>query len=340
MPKRSDDVDLDLVEQCRAGDREAFRALLAFWGDPAMRVVAVLVRDDSAARAVLKDAFRACWEEMPSMHSETPFRPLLLGLVVRTANARTPTDARDELSACLRSLDAELRAAAALVAGAGLGDRELGLALGVGPAVARERARRARRTMMACLGRDARAPLARAAARGNVDRQALEALSDALAEHRLLEVRRMVPRGAQDVWNVLTDPTALAAWISADGVRVRGGGAIYAGAHIAARGRIADLRRSRDETVITIAEQPRLLAWTTRSLVAPFDGTIEFRWTLAIEDSGDACELTHVLRGVAFPRGVRGVALRRAYAHVEGSMQSSMHRGVERLATLVEASTR
>jgi uncharacterized protein YndB with AHSA1/START domain len=213
------------------------------------------------------------------------------------------------------------------------------MGLGTNSLAARAEVRAAMSALTRCMRNDARFALSNASVPA-VDRRTIERLTDAVPDHWLLETRRITTRPPHDAWNVLTDPTVLPAWVSAEGVHVRGGETLHPGAHIAARGRIAEQRRSRDESVITIAEQPRLLAWTTRSYLLPYEGAIEFRWTISIEETPDGCELKHRLRGVAFPSGVWGPAFRRAYARVEGSMQSSMHRGMERLASLVEASAR
>src|SRR6266545_1272756 len=74
----------------------------------------------------------------------------------------------------------------------------------------------------------------------------------------------------------------LPAWVSAEGAHIRGGGSFHAGARIAARGRIADRRASRDDSLVTRLEPPELLAWTTRSRVPPYPDAIEFRWSLSL----------------------------------------------------------
>jgi uncharacterized protein YndB with AHSA1/START domain len=167
-----------------------------------------------------------------------------------------------------------------------------------------------------------------------------DVLSANLEDGFLIEVRRIVQRPSQDAWGVLTDPTAIPAWVSADHAHVRGGGSLRPGGHVAARGRIADQRRSVDESIITIVEPPSLLGWTTRSRIRPIHDPIEFRWSVAIADVEGGSELHHRLRGVSFPRGLPGRMLHRAYERVAPQMQASMHRGLERLAALVEASTR
>src|SRR5438309_193432 len=108
----TDDVELDLLEQCRSGDRNALRALVAFWGGPALRLAATLTGDDGRARDALAEAFIDCWRALPSGHSDTPFRPYLLDLVARAALARGSAGGTATLDRCLDMLEPDARATA------------------------------------------------------------------------------------------------------------------------------------------------------------------------------------------------------------------------------------
>jgi uncharacterized protein YndB with AHSA1/START domain len=215
---------------------------------------------------------------------------------------------------------------------------EIGRAQGMSTIKAALSARRAIRSLQACLGFKPHEALSASSIDAHLDRKFFDkVLAPQLDDRWLLEVRRIVMRPLHDAWGVLTDPTAIPAWVSAERAHVRGGGSLHPGGHIAARGRIADQRRSHDESIITRVEPPVLLAWTTRSRITPLHAPIEFRWSVAIEEAPGGSELHHRLRGVSFPHGPVGSLLRTTYERVAGSMQASMHRGLERLASLIEA---
>jgi DNA-directed RNA polymerase specialized sigma24 family protein/uncharacterized protein YndB with AHSA1/START domain len=337
----TDDVELDLLEQCKSGDRNAFRALVAFWGDPALRLTTTLTGDDVRAHAAVAGAFVECWRELPSVHSTTHFRPYLLNLVARAALARGTAGGTGGLERCLDMLDLDARAVAVLREQAALSARDVARATDGGVISGAMKHRRALRTLQSCLGSRPDNALRAANVDVHLERSFYDdVLEGALNDAPILEVRRIVQRPPHDAWGVLTDPTALPAWVSADHAHVRGGGSLRPGGHIAARGRIADKRRSLDESIVTIVEAPSLLAWTTRSRIQPFHDPIEFRWSIAIAEAPGGSELHHQLRGVAFPHTWAGDFLRVAYMRVQAGMLQSMHRGLERLASLVEASTR
>jgi DNA-directed RNA polymerase specialized sigma24 family protein/uncharacterized protein YndB with AHSA1/START domain len=337
----TDDVELDLLEQCRSGDRTAFRALVAFWGDPALQLAMTLTGNEGRARAALADAFATCWRDLPSVHSGTTFRPHLLNLVARAALTYGTAGGTGSLERCLDMLDQDARASVVLSGQANLQPRDIAHAQDVPTAATMLQLRSAMRSFQTCLGSKPLDALRAAWKDVHLERAFFDdVLSARLDDPFVIEVRRIVQRPPQDAWGVLTDPTAIPAWVSADHAHVRGGGSLRAGGHIAARGRIADQRRSLDESIITIVEAPSLLAWTTRSRIQPVHDPIEFRWSIAIADVEGGSELHHRLRGVAFPRGLAGRFLRASYERVADGMQSSMHRGLERFAALIEASTR
>ena len=334
----TDDVELDLLEQCRAGDRAAFRALVAFWGDPALRLAATYTNDDERARTALAEGLLDCWRQLPSLHSETQFRPFLFGLITRAALAHGSVGGTGRLDRILEMLEPDARAAAILHGQARLSISEVARAQGTSIFKAAMDTRRALRTIQSSLGFKPDDLLRAASSDTRLDRTFFDtALAKELEDQWLLEVRRIVLRPPHDAWGVLTDPTAIPAWISAERAHVRGGGSLHPGGHIAARGRIADLRRSRDQTIITLVEPPSLLAWTTRSRITPLHAPIEFRWSVVIEETPGGSELRHRLRGVAFPHGWVGSFLHGTYERVAAAMQASMHRGLERLASLIEA---
>ncbi|HLW15825.1 MAG TPA: SRPBCC family protein [Actinomycetota bacterium] len=337
----TDDVELDLLEQCRSGDRTAFRALVAFWGDPALQLAMTLTGEESRARAALADAFATCWRDLASVHSGTPFRPHLLNLVARAALTYGTAGGTGSLERCLDMLDQDARVSVVLNGQANLQPRDIAHAQDTPTAATMLQLRTAMRSFQSCLGSKPFDALRAAWKDVHLERAFFDdVLSAKLGDPFVIEVRRIVQRSPQDSWGVLTDPTAIPAWVSADHAHVRGGGSLRPGGHIAARGRIADQRRSLDESIITMVEPPSLLAWTTRSRIQPVHDPIEFRWSISIAEVEGGSELHHRLRGVAFPRGFPGRYLRGAYERVADGMQSSMHRGLERLAALVEATAR
>ena len=97
-----------------------------------------------------------------------------------------------------------------------------------------------------------------------------------------------------------------------------------------------ELRQIEDAGIWLWTDRNRPVA-AMKEVYTPFHAPIEFRWSVAIEEAPGGAELHHRLRGVAFPHGPVGSFLRNAYARVESSMQASMHRGLERLASLIEA---
>jgi uncharacterized protein YndB with AHSA1/START domain len=238
-------------------------------------------------------------------------------------------------------LDQDARASVVLNGQANVSPRDIARAQNTPTAATVFQLRSAMRSLQSCLGSKPADALRAAWKDVHLERAFFDdVLSAKLAEASVIEVRRIVQRPPQDAWGVLTDPTALPAWVSADRAHVRGGGSLRPGGHIAARGRIADQRRSLDESIITIVEPPSVFAWTTRSRIQPLHDPIEFRWSITIDQVEGGSEFHHRLRGVAFPRGLPGKFLRGPYERVAPQMQSSMHRGLERLAALVEASTR
>ena len=304
-------MELDLLERSRAGDRVAYRALVSFWGSPALRVAYLIAGDRARAEDAVREAFQDRWRELPSFHSERPFRPWLLGKVVEAARARVSPPADDD------------HVAIVLHASEGLSPAEIALTLGWGRRGARSRVKRI------------------AGAAGGLRDAALgielpswffdEVIAPGLKDSPLVEVRRIVRSGAADAAIALRDVAALRRWVAHD-VRVAAS-RLDAGTRAGGTGRIADRLRSRDRTLFTRASA-EMIAWTTRA--TPRLGTIEFRWSIEIARAGDAIELRHRLNGVAFPGGFAGARARRAYAKVADAMPASMHRGLERLANVVE----
>ncbi|MFA5890073.1 MAG: SRPBCC family protein [Actinomycetota bacterium] len=324
--------EIDLLERCRAGDRRAFRALATFWAEPALRLAFLLCADQARAEAALRTSLLSVWRDLPKLHSESPFRPWLMGMVTRESVSAEGPFAHPALA----TMDASLRTEVVLNAFLGIPAHEVALAVDRPRAATTLRLRRALREIETA-GPPLREALAEAA--WDVD------LSQTFLDDHVLGwlerapnhvVRRLIAADPHTAWAVLCDPTALPGWIEATHLRAPVTGALRPGSRVRARGRIAGARASRDETVITRTEPEALIAWTTRARPAGLFGAIEFRWSIEIARAQGGTEISHRLDGVAFPPGVAGNLLRRAWKRAEPSMPTAMHRGIERCAALIE----
>lgn len=343
------DQGVDLLERCRSGDRDAFRALVAIWSDLASRVALTLARDRVRAAAAIRDAFVECWEQLPASHSERPFRPALFGPLARTAIARAgaPETEVGPTRRALETLEDDERVIAVLHCVADFAPAEIALATGENIGRAKARVRGVMKSMNAALTEQgAPAPdvdTVRAALISETRGAELphsffdEAIAPKLTERSEVEMRRVLSVDPRTAWSVIVEPGALETWTTLTDVRVRPSTApLHAGSRISGRGRIG-ARASRDETVVTRVEDAHLIAWRTRSSPRATPGAIEFRWSLTLEPTTGGCELVHRLHAVAFPTGLPGRALTKTYAKASDGMQASMHAGIERLAAAIEA---
>jgi RNA polymerase sigma-70 factor (ECF subfamily) len=291
---------VDLLERCRAGDRDAFRALVAAWGGRALAIARCFTDEPRRAEQAVATALINVWRELPSLHSQRAFRPWLMSHVAEAAGAAEA----DERALALREARAPDRAGMS--------------AMREARAVAN-----ADDTVRAMLDE----------INGSKHTLPLTFFDDALARRLkdpvALDIGRIVEADRAHVWRTLRDPSALPKWVSARDLRVTG--ELKPGTTIKARGKIADKRASIDRTTITRADEGELLSWVTRAHPDWMIGRIEFRWSMRIEDE----QVRHRLHGVAFPPGLAAVSLRRSYARVQSDMSLSMHRGLERFAALV-----
>jgi len=180
-------VDLDVLERARCGDREAFRTLTAAWGDRALRTAALIIGDRARAEQLVVAAFTRVWRDLPTLHSERPFRPWLMRALLDALpepeareldvppapeapepEAPTPEallddqhgvpgdqpqahDASNGLLACLEQLTPDDRATVVLHLYDQMGATELGLARGANLTVAVRGLRTALRALTACV---------------------------------------------------------------------------------------------------------------------------------------------------------------------------------------------
>lgn len=341
-------MDLDLLERARAGDRVAFDGLVATWGDRVARTAALLA-GRHAAEPVARTVFVALWRDLPSLHSQRAFRPLLMRAVADAAAGFEPPVDGSPLRRALDALPIGLRTTVVLHLADGFSQTEIALVRGelLGKtAKALRDGMRALTTAAGAAGLPTKERALRAAMQDEVRGVELppwfveDALAGALGEPDGPEVRRLLSADPDAAWSVLRDPAAFAGWLDVEDIRLRGAVILEPGARLTTSGRIAGKRPSRDETMITRAGDDRVLGWTTRSQVRPWPSRIEFRWTLAVVADEHETELVHRLRGVAFPAGLAGRFLRAAYRRVAEDMPQMMHAGVERLAQAIETRAR
>lgn len=104
-------MELDLLERCRSGDRQAFAGLVSLWADRAHAVARFVSRDAASAEASVADAFIAAWEHLPSLHTYRAFGPWLMTQVTRAAEQHAPARSDDPLVEALRKGHADPRGA-------------------------------------------------------------------------------------------------------------------------------------------------------------------------------------------------------------------------------------
>jgi RNA polymerase sigma-70 factor (ECF subfamily) len=64
---------LILVERARAGDRDAFEALVERWLEPSLRTAYAIVGTEADARDATQDAFLQAWRELPRLRDPASF---------------------------------------------------------------------------------------------------------------------------------------------------------------------------------------------------------------------------------------------------------------------------
>lgn len=176
-------VDRDLVEAARGGDREAYADLIRVRGDRLFAIAQRILRDVDRTEDAVQDALVIAWRDLPGLRDPDRFDAWLHRLLVRfcvaeakrerrlvatfrvlPANVPSGSDdyvgvaARDELERGFRRLPPEQRAILVLRHFAGLETAEIADALGVPAGTVRSRLHHAHRAMRAALEADARAP--------------------------------------------------------------------------------------------------------------------------------------------------------------------------------------
>jgi RNA polymerase sigma-70 factor (ECF subfamily) len=175
-------VDRDLVEAARRGDREAYADLIRVRSDRLFAIAQRILRDVDRTEDAVQDALVIAWRDLPGLRDPDRFDAWLRRLLVRSCVAEAqrerrlgatirvlPMDTpgtsddyvsvvdRDELDRGFRRLPPEQRAILVLRHFAGLETAEIADALAIPPGTVRSRLHHAHRAMRAALDADARA---------------------------------------------------------------------------------------------------------------------------------------------------------------------------------------
>ena len=175
-------MKLDLVEQARRGDRDAFDALMLEVIDRLYAIARLVAQDTDIAEDAVQEALVRCWRDLPGLRDATRFEPWLRRLLLnsiaeefrgrRRFEARirvlklepTVTDGsdaladRDELQRAFRSLSIDHRTIVVLHHYLGLPLDEIAASLGIPTGTAKSRLHYAIEALRATLDSDAREP--------------------------------------------------------------------------------------------------------------------------------------------------------------------------------------
>jgi RNA polymerase sigma-70 factor (ECF subfamily) len=174
-------VDRDLVEAARRGDREAYADLIRVRGDRLFAVAQRILRDVDRTEDAVQDALVIAWRDLPGLRDPDRFDAWLYRLLVRSCVAEAkrerrlsatvrilPLDIpaasddylsvadRDELDRGFRRLSPEQRAILVLRHFAGLETAEIAEAMAIPVGTVRSRLHHAHRAMRAALDADSR----------------------------------------------------------------------------------------------------------------------------------------------------------------------------------------
>jgi RNA polymerase sigma-70 factor (ECF subfamily) len=178
-------VDRDLVEQARRGDREAFAILARTRADRLYAVAERILRDFGLAQDAVQQTLVAAWRELPRLRNPERFDVWLIRTLLNTcydearrrrvwtANVRslplegpaTPDSTltiadRDQLERGFRRLPTDQRAVLVLRYYLGLSPAEIAETFDLSPGTVRSRLHYAHRAMRAVLEADSRSAVA------------------------------------------------------------------------------------------------------------------------------------------------------------------------------------
>jgi RNA polymerase sigma-70 factor, ECF subfamily len=180
LPGANTHVRLDLVEQARRGDRDAFDVLMLDQMGRLYSIARLVAIDSDVAEDAVQDALVRCWRDLPSLRDVTRFeawvRRLLLNSVAEQFRSRRRFEAtvrvlkvepavvdgsdevadRDQLQRAFRALSIEHRTIIVLHHYLGLPVAEAAASLGIPAGTARSRLHYAMEALRAILDSDAR----------------------------------------------------------------------------------------------------------------------------------------------------------------------------------------
>jgi RNA polymerase sigma-70 factor (ECF subfamily) len=175
-------VRLDLVEQARHGDRDAFDVLMLDVIDRLYAIARLVAQDTDVAEDAVQEALVRCWRDLPALRDATKFeswlRRLLLNSIAEEFRSRRRFEAkvrvlelepattdgtddladRDELQRAFRSLSIDHRTIVVLHHYLGLSLEEAAASLGIPAGTAKSRLHYAIEALRATLDADARQP--------------------------------------------------------------------------------------------------------------------------------------------------------------------------------------
>jgi RNA polymerase sigma-70 factor (ECF subfamily) len=173
-------VDRQLVEQARAGDREAFEALASGVVDRLYAIARLILRDTDRAEDAVQETLVRCWRDLPSLRDADRFdgwlRRLLMNVINDEFRQRRRFEAnvavlrlepsvvdasdavaiRDQLERGFRRLSLEHRTVVVLRLYLGLSIEQAASTLGIPVGTAKSRLHYATEAMRLALEADAR----------------------------------------------------------------------------------------------------------------------------------------------------------------------------------------
>jgi RNA polymerase sigma factor (sigma-70 family) len=173
-------VRLELVEQARRGDRDAFDVLMHEVIDRMYSIARLVAQDTDIAEDAVQEALVRCWRDLPTLRDPSRFEPwlrrLLLNSVAEQFRSRRRFEAsvkllrvepsvgdatgnladRDELQRAFRTLSIEHRTVVVLHYYLGLSVHESAMSLGIPTGTAKSRLHYAMDALRATLDADAR----------------------------------------------------------------------------------------------------------------------------------------------------------------------------------------
>lgn len=177
-------MDPDLIGRAKRGDREAFTALVLYFGDRLYSIAYRILRDAGRAEDAVQQVFLTAWRELRRLRDDDRLEAWLYRLLVNacyaevrqtrlwqrglrlvtdldpdpaTDDAQLSVDLRDELERAFRRLSGEQRAVLVMHHYLGLSGAEIAEALGLSPGTVRSKLHYARREMRAAIEADSRA---------------------------------------------------------------------------------------------------------------------------------------------------------------------------------------